>query len=316
MELGFLWKKTWKFITVFVFVFIVSSLLFYAFEYQPEKSYAFSLEDERDELQKDAVSEDLSGEFEEEDRSLTEGASISKIDDQTWEIAGDDSLFLVRDDVGDGKELKVYEKRDPGYSGPDDLFDSFWYGIVTLSTVGYGDRFPVTTGGKIAAFFLIIFTFTFLGALIGMVSDAVMEARRREELGMDGTKFRDHIVLCGWSGISKVCLEELLAAGQRVAVITDDQDDIPKIKDLGNKKNLYTVFGEYNNKNVLNRSNIEEAGKVIVATGDDTENLVTSLTIKNINPEVRLIVSITNDDLKHTFYSAGVTYVASPSEMS
>ena len=34
--------------------------------------------------------------------------------------------------------------------------DAIWWGIVTLLTVGYGDRFPVTTTGRVFAGFLMI----------------------------------------------------------------------------------------------------------------------------------------------------------------
>ena len=235
---------------------------------------------------------------------------LSRLNDDSWLIEASSETYLIKE-----PEMDVYCLRTD-YSGPESLADSFWYGIVTLSTVGYGDKFPVTTGGKITGFFLIVFTFTFLGALIGMVSDAVMEARRREELGMDGTKFKDHIVICGWTNIGRVSLQELLATEQQVVVITNDQDDIPVIQDLGTKKQVYTVFGEYSNAVILERANIEEARTVIVATGEDTKNLITALTIKGRNPAVRIIVSIREEELKQTLYSAGVTYVSSPAEMT
>ncbi|MDP7265007.1 MAG: NAD-binding protein [Candidatus Thermoplasmatota archaeon] len=244
MQIGFLFSKIWKFLAIFVFVLLISSLLFYQFEYVPE------------------------------------------------------------------------DERGDSYSGPEGIYDSFWFGIVTLSAVGYGDRFPVTSEGKIAALFLVIFTFTFLGAMIGMVSDAVMEARKREELGMEGTKFKKHIVICGWTSISRVSLEELLVADQNVVVITNDQNEIPKVRDMGSKKNLFVVFGQYSNRKVLNRANVKYARTVIVATGDDTETLIASLTIKSLNPDVRLIVSIAEEELKKTLYSAGVTYVSSPAELT
>ncbi len=244
MRISFLIKKIWKFIAIFMTVFIVSSLLFYHFEYVPE------------------------------------------------------------------------EERDDSYAGPDDFVDSFWFGLVTMSTVGYGDRYPATPEGKAAALALVIFTFTFLGAMIGMVSDAVLEARRREELGMDKTKFRKHIVICGWTGISKVSLEELMAIGEKVVVITNNQDDIPQIRDLGDKKHLYIVFGEYDNAKVLERAAVAKAKTVIIVTGSDTESLVASLTIKSLAPDVRLVVSIMKEELRKTLYTAGVTYVSTPSEMT
>ena len=213
-------------------------------------------------------------------------------------------------------EYEEPSERDEDYSGLDDFADSFWYSIVTLSTVGYGDRYPVTTQGKIASFFLIVFTFTFLGAMIGSITDAFNEARKREMLGMDGTDFTGHVVICGWTNIGKVTLDELIATEQKTVVITDDEDEITKIRDAGDKKYLYTVFGDYKNPKVLKRANIDEAKTIVIATDDDTESLIISLTVKDINPDARMIVSINNDELKNTLYSAGVTYVSSPTEMA
>ncbi len=225
-------------------------------------------------------------------------------------------VFIISSILFFYTEYEEPKDRDDGYSGPDDFADSFWYGIVTLSTVGYGDRFPVTTEGKVAAFFLIVFTFTFLGALIGQISDAFNEARRREELGMDGTTFKNHAVLVGWISMSNVTLVELLAAEQKTVVVSDNADDIPKIRDLGRKKYLYTVFGDYKSEKVLDRANIKGAKTIIIATNDDTESLIVSLMAKQLNPNARMIVSINQDELKNTLYSAGVTYVSSPSEMT
>ncbi|MFO7791564.1 MAG: NAD-binding protein [Candidatus Saliniplasma sp.] len=213
-------------------------------------------------------------------------------------------------------EYEEPSERDDNYSGPDDFADSFWYSIVTLSTVGYGDRYPVTTQGKIASFFLIVFTFTFLGAMIGSITDAFNEARKREMLGMDGTDFTDHVVLCGWTNIGKVTLDELMATKQKTVVITDDEEKITKIRDEGSKKYLYTVLGDYKNEKVLERANIKEAKTIVISTEDDTESLIISLTVKEMNPDARMIVSISNEELKNTLYSAGVTYVSSPNEMA
>ena len=63
-----------------------------------------------------------------------------------------------------------------------DLFssipDSLWWAIVTLTTVGYGDMYPITAGGR---FFTTIILFVGLGLVAvpaGIVSSALSEARK------------------------------------------------------------------------------------------------------------------------------------------
>ncbi|MBS3782045.1 MAG: NAD-binding protein [Candidatus Thermoplasmatota archaeon] len=101
-------------------------------------------------------------------------------------------------------------------------------------------------------FFLIVFTFTFVGAMIGSINDAFNEARKREMLGMDGTDFDDHVVICGWTNIGKVALDELMATKQKTVVITGDEDEIKKIRDAGDEKYIYPVFGDYKNDELKN----------------------------------------------------------------
>jgi voltage-gated potassium channel len=48
--------------------------------------------------------------------------------------------------------------------------DAFWYSIVTITTVGYGDVYPVTAGGRIAATFIMIAGVGLIGALASLLA--------------------------------------------------------------------------------------------------------------------------------------------------
>jgi voltage-gated potassium channel len=51
--------------------------------------------------------------------------------------------------------------------------DSLWWAFITVTTVGYGDYYPVTNEGKLIAFFLIINGLVGFGALISYLNDSV-----------------------------------------------------------------------------------------------------------------------------------------------
>jgi voltage-gated potassium channel len=60
--------------------------------------------------------------------------------------------------------------------GYDTIPKSMWFAIVTLTTVGYGDKFPITTEGKLVASIAII-----LGVVILTSPVVVMSTKFRKQ---------------------------------------------------------------------------------------------------------------------------------------
>lgn len=64
--------------------------------------------------------------------------------------------------------------------------DALWWAIVTMTTVGYGDKFPVTTVGRVIASCLMICGVGLFGTLSGSVASWIMNpVERRQELDLD-----------------------------------------------------------------------------------------------------------------------------------
>lgn len=60
-----------------------------------------------------------------------------------------------------------------------DFFDAFYLTIMTITTVGYGDLVPATTGGQILAMVIVITGFTFFTAVV--VTSVQLFFERRED---------------------------------------------------------------------------------------------------------------------------------------
>ncbi|WP_417861116.1 ion transporter [Winogradskyella sediminis] len=56
------------------------------------------------------------------------------------------------------------------------IFSSLWWSIVTLTTVGYGDVYPVTVGGRIFTFFMLLIGLGIVAIPTGIISSSLTKA--------------------------------------------------------------------------------------------------------------------------------------------
>lgn len=57
------------------------------------------------------------------------------------------------------------------------VFSSLWWAVSTLTTVGYGDIYPITTGGKIFTFFVLFIGLGIVSIPAGIIASALSKAR-------------------------------------------------------------------------------------------------------------------------------------------
>lgn len=68
------------------------------------------------------------------------------------------------------------------------IFDSLWWAIVTLTTVGLGDVYPVTLGGKIFTFFMLVLSLAVISIPAGLIASSFSEVRKNEREANESTK--------------------------------------------------------------------------------------------------------------------------------
>ena len=61
------------------------------------------------------------------------------------------------------------------------VFDALWWSVATLTTVGYGDIYPITTGGRILTFFVLIVGLGIVAVPTGLFASALSRSRDFEE---------------------------------------------------------------------------------------------------------------------------------------
>ncbi|WP_461137354.1 potassium channel family protein [Spirosoma terrae] len=76
----------------------------------------------------------------------------------------------------------LYVERVPG-ANIQTPSDALWWAFVTITTVGYGDRFPVTTLGRFIAAVLMIAGVGLFGTFTGYVANFFVEEEQEKEQG-------------------------------------------------------------------------------------------------------------------------------------
>lgn len=178
------------------------------------------------------------------------------------------------------------------------LSDAFWWSIVTMTTVGYGDISPATTGGKIAGVLVMLFGIGFLGVFTAAIAGFIIENRLLENKGMKPTRFADHFIICGWNFRGSDIVAELRAdpkSADRQLVIIADLPEKP-IDDI----NVHFIRGDVD-PTTLEKANIARADVVFLLSGDqldahsaDAKTILNTMTVKNIRPDIYACVELMN----------------------
>jgi voltage-gated potassium channel len=61
------------------------------------------------------------------------------------------------------------------------IFHSLWWAVATLTTVGYGDVYPITVGGRIFTFFILMIGLGIVAVPAGLLASALSKAQMEEQ---------------------------------------------------------------------------------------------------------------------------------------
>ena len=189
----------------------------------------------------------------------------------------------------------------------------FWWAIVTMTTVGYGDYAPSTSEGRIFAV-LVMFAGISLTAMFTAVISSIFVAKRiREDKGLEKVNVKNHIILCGWNRNADKIIDSIqyLSEGRRkdLVLINDlDEETIARLKTRYRDIHLHFVAGDYTSEQILQRASLEDADTIIIIPNDvdatiqnpDEKTILATLTIKGLEPNKRLIAYLySRDNLTH-----------------
>jgi voltage-gated potassium channel len=198
----------------------------------------------------------------------------------------------------------------PETANIDSIGDTLWYALVTLTTVGYGDFYPVSTPGQIVGALFVLSSLGVLGLLIGKIADLFTSYRERHRLGHYGTDATNHIVIFGWNRSTARIVEQIRNLGRRIVIVTRSRDHVDTIHDRFSDA-VFPLYAEFDDTSLLDRINLRAADRALFNVDSDTDTLIHLLNLRKTFPEVEFVVAVQNEELRETFRNTGVAKVVS-----
>lgn len=177
------------------------------------------------------------------------------------------------------------------------FLDSLYQTVITVSTVGFREVYPLSEAGKVFTIILVMMGISFFAyaatQFVKLVVDgkiAEIFGRRRMEKALKDLK--DHCIVCGYGRMGTVVAENLRIDGQSVVIVDRDPERVRAAIEEG----LVAIEGDATQESVLVRAGIDRARSVAAVLTDDPENLYLTITAKALNPAVRVVAkAMTNE---------------------
>ncbi len=114
------------------------------------------------------------------------------------------------------------------------IYDAFWYSVISIATIGYGDLSSESLGARIGTGFFVVFlglaSFT---SAIGIGVDWILEYNQRERYGMGNAGVKNHLLIVNFPNERRVrqIIAEYVADPDHkdveTVIVTDSIETLP-----------------------------------------------------------------------------------------
>lgn len=196
--------------------------------------------------------------------------------------------------------------------------ESLYMTIVTISTVGFKEVRELSPAGQRFTIVLILMGIGGITSAVKILASSFFEEHfqeqyRRRKMEKELKGFCDHYIIIGLGDMGREVVKVLLQHSVRFIIIDENEEVLKKFYDENpnNSKMLY-IAGNGMDDNILKRANIDRALGVVITIASDADALLTVITIKEINQNVRIITRANNEKIKNKFLKAGADNVIAP----
>jgi voltage-gated potassium channel len=200
-----------------------------------------------------------------------------------------------------------------GYSLIEDwnLMDSLYMTVITLSTTGYEEVYPLSTTGRLLTMVLIIFGITVFLYALREFNLLIFEGKFFQERKMEKriNQLENHYIICGFGRMGTKIAQELHVRKTPFIILEKDLDNPEQLGDY------YYISGDATEDENLLKAGIRRAKGLVSVLSSDIENTFTTLSARGLNPSLKIIARAEDESSKEKLLKAGADRVVLPYEI-
>jgi voltage-gated potassium channel len=195
------------------------------------------------------------------------------------------------------------------------VLDAIYYATVTVTTTGYGDIRPESDGARLLSIILVTpARVLFLIVLVGTTLEVLAERTRENYRLVRWRKnLNDHSIIVGFGTKGRSAARQLTAHGVEPAqiIVIDPREEARRhAVALG----FAAISGDATQAEVLEEAAIRNARSVVVAVDRDDTAVLTTLTARELNPQVMIAAAVREEQNAHLLRQSGANSVITSSD--
>ncbi len=200
-----------------------------------------------------------------------------------------------------------------GYSLIEDwnLLDSLYMTVITLSTTGYKEIYPLSDAGKIFTMILIIFGITIFLYVLREFNLLLFEGKFFKERKMQKkiNQHENHYIICGYGRMGKKIAQELYKRKTPFVILEKELDSSKQLE------NYQYIAGDATEDENLIKAGIHKAKGLVSVLSSDIANTFTTLSARGLNPSLKIIARAEDESSREKLLKAGANRVVLPYEI-
>lgn len=170
-----------------------------------------------------------------------------------------------------------------------DLVTSFYFSIVTMCTVGYGDITPKTVDARLFTVSVMILGLAvFATSVTAIAGPLITRLTKPKEKRMKRT---NHFIVIGATPLAYNTYREFKKRNQEVVLV------MPQAPVSGDIDPNDLLVGDANSLDILRKAGADQAQAVLAMRADDSDNAFIVLAVKELKGKAKTVVAI--NDSKH-----------------